>query len=127
MDILVIDDDPQMRRLLARILRGAGHTVREASNGRRGIELFREAWPALVITDIVMPETEGIETIRELHREAPAIPILAISGVGSPIYLRAATSMGAVASLAKPFEVDQLLAIVAKLLETPHGAPRSAP
>ena len=71
-EILVIDDDRQLRRLLSRVLKGAGHTVQEANDGKEGIALFHRTRPALVITDIVMPDTEGIETIQELRREAPA-------------------------------------------------------
>jgi CheY-like chemotaxis protein len=115
--ILVIDDDPQMRRLLSRLLSGEGHAVHEAPNGRDGIELFRRVHPVLVITDLVMPEQEGIETIRELRREAPTIPILAISGDGPSVYLRAATELGASAALEKPFGADELLSVVAKLLD----------
>src|SRR5207245_1857053 len=102
-----------MRLLIARVLRGAGHTVHEAAGGRDGIDLFRQVLPALVITDIVMPDMEGIEMIRELRREAPTIPILAISGSGQPLYLRAATGLGATESLVKPFRRDELLAVVA--------------
>lgn len=115
-DILIIDDDRQMRRLLIRILKGAGHTVREAENGRLGLEAFRRQRPALVISDIVMPETEGIETIRILREEAPTMPILAISGGSDPLYLRAATALGATASLDKPFTAPRLTALVAELL-----------
>jgi DNA-binding response OmpR family regulator len=116
-EILVVDDEPQMRRLLVRILSGAGHRVREAENGQDGIRQFRRVRPVLVITDIVMPDMEGIEMIRELRREAPAIPILAISGAGPPLYLRAATDLGASAALAKPFDAAELLAVVGRLLE----------
>jgi len=116
-EILVIDDEPQMRRLIARILNGAGHIVHQANNGRDGIGLFHREHPALVITDIVMPDMEGIEMIRELHREAPTIPILAISGDGPAVYLRAATGLGATAALAKPFGAAELLSVVERLLE----------
>jgi len=116
-DILIIDDDKQMRRLLTRILQGAGHAVREAENGRGGIELFRQQRPALVISDIVMPDMEGIETIRALRTEGPVVPIIAISGGSDPIYLRAATALGATASLEKPFAAAELLALVAELLD----------
>ena len=115
-DILVIDDEAALRRLVARVLKSAGHTVREAENGRVGLELFRELRPALVITDIVMPDQEGIEAILELRRDAPSIPILAISGGGEGAYLRMATGLGATEALAKPFGADELLAAVAKLL-----------
>ena len=115
-EILIIDDEPQMRRLLTRLLSGAGHTVREATNGKDGIELFGGARPALVITDIVMPGIEGLELIRELRHKDPGVPILAISGGGHPVYLRAATGLGATAALAKPFGSDELLSAVAGLL-----------
>jgi CheY-like chemotaxis protein len=116
-EILIIDDEPQMRRLLARLLSGAGHTVHEAANGKNGIEWFHRVHPALVITDIVMPDMEGIEMIRELRQTAPTIPILAISGGSNlALYLRAATALGATAALAKPFGADEFLGIVTDLL-----------
>ena len=120
-EILIVDDEPQMRRLLVRVLNGAGHNVHEAENGQDGIRLFRRIRPVLVITDIVMPDMEGIEMIRELRQEAPALPILAISGGGPPLYLRAATDLGATAALAKPFDTTELLAIVGRLIETSRG------
>jgi DNA-binding NtrC family response regulator len=116
-DMLIIDDDPQIRRLLTRILQGAGHSIRTAENGRDGIALFRQQHPALVITDILMPDMEGIETIRAMRAESPSMPIIAISGGGVPSYLRAATMLGATASLAKPFVAAELLSLVAALLE----------
>jgi CheY-like chemotaxis protein len=115
-EILVIDDEPQIRRLIARILNGVGHVVHPANNGKDGIALFHRVHPALVITDIVMPDMDGLEMIRELHQEAPAIPILAISGGGPAVYLRAATGLGARAALAKPFGAAELLAVVERLL-----------
>ena len=123
-EILVIDDEPQVRRLIARILNGAGHTVHEADNGRGGISLFHRVHPALVITDIVMPDMEGLEMIRELHREASTIPILAISGGGPAVYLRAATGLGATAALAKPFGAAELLSVVERLLKAEGCASR---
>ena len=117
MEILVIDDERQIRRLIARILTDAGHIVHQANDGREGIQLFHQVHPALVITDIFMPEMEGIELIRELHREAPTIPILAISGSSREVYLRAATGLGATATLAKPFGADELLSVVESLLD----------
>ena len=121
-DVLVIDDDPGIRRLLGRVLTGAGYQVREATNGVDGIAAFRTQRPALVITDIVMPEKEGIEIIREIRQEAPGAAILAISGSDphGDLYLHAATSLGADAALAKPFRPHELLAVVADLLS---GAP----
>jgi CheY-like chemotaxis protein len=115
-DVLIIDDERQMRRLMSRILKAAGHTVHEATNGREGIDRFRQLRPALVITDIVMPDMEGIETIRALRLEGPTVPIIAISGGSGPNYLRAATELGATASLEKPFAAEELLAAVRELL-----------
>jgi two-component system, chemotaxis family, chemotaxis protein CheY len=115
-DILIIDDDRQMRRLLTRILNGAGHTVREAEGGRDGIAEFQRQPAALVISDIVMPDVEGIETILTLRREQADIPIIAISGGGDPIYLHVAGKLGAAATLEKPFTPAQLLALVDGLL-----------
>ena len=117
-EILIIDDEPAIRRLLVRVLRKAGHTTHEASNGDEGIELFHQVHPELVITDIVMPDMEGIEMIRKLRQAAPTLPILAISGSGTPLYLRAATGLGATAALAKPFDIAELLSVVGHLLET---------
>lgn len=117
-EILVIDDELQMRSLIARVLKGAGHTVHEASNGRQGIDLYRRENPALVIMDIIMPDMEGIETIRALRREAPTLPILAISGSIHALYLDAATTLGATGVLAKPFGVDELLSAVGELFNT---------
>jgi DNA-binding response OmpR family regulator len=115
--ILIIDDDRQMRRLFARILERAGHTVHQAEDGRGGIALFHKERPALVISDIVMPDMEGIETIRTLRRDEPIVPIIAISGGSEPDYLRAAIKLGATASLQKPFAPDELLSLVEALLD----------
>jgi DNA-binding NtrC family response regulator len=116
-DILVIDDEARYRRLMAQILTGAGHAVRHAGNGAEGLAMCRERPPELVITDIVMPGMEGIETILELSRDQPTIAVLAISGAGpAPVYLRAATALGATASLPNPFSVEQLLIAVNRLL-----------
>jgi CheY-like chemotaxis protein len=122
-DILVIDDDQRIRRLLVRILTGVGHVVHEAEDGRKGLALLRQLKPSLVITDIFMPEVEGLEAIRAIRDEAPDTPIVAISGEGHPTYLRAAQGFGAFAALEKPFEVDELLRVVDDLLKT--GGQRS--
>lgn len=113
--ILVIDDEVEMRQVIARALQGAGHTVHEAADGCSGLELFRDVHPALVIADIVMPEMEGIETIRRLRRDGSGVPIVAISG-NNPLYLHFATELGAAAALPKPFAVGELLTTVTALL-----------
>lgn len=113
MRILVIDDDSLLRQTIRRMLESAGHCVVEASNGRTGLEAFRNNPVDAVVTDIIMPEKEGIETIREIRAANGAIPIVAISGGGRNQYmefLTIAKKLGATATLAKPFRKEQLLA-----------------
>jgi CheY-like chemotaxis protein len=114
--ILVIDDNQAIRQLASKILADAGHVVHQAENGRQGLTCLREVHPDLVVTDMIMPDVEGIETIRAIRREMPTTPILAVSGSGG-IYLRMATQLGANAALEKPFpakalrqHIDDLLA-----------------
>jgi CheY-like chemotaxis protein len=119
--ILVIDDDDGVRKLATHLLRARGHEVSEAANGRLGMELVRRTPPEMVVTDLIMPEQEGIETIIQLRKEFPEIRILAMSGGGrrdADEYLPLAAALGAVATLEKPFgvaefyrAVDQVLAI----------------
>ena len=82
--ILIIDDDSLVRDALVLMLEHEGHEVMEAANGREAIRIIREWQPDLVITDIIMPETDGFETIRELRNTAAELKIIAISG-GDPI------------------------------------------
>lgn len=112
--LLVIDDDPVIRHLIAEILSGAGHEVREAADGRRGLELFRASRPQLVITDILMPEQEGLDVILSLRRYTPIVPIIAISA--SERYLGYAEKLAADIVLLKPLKLEQLLAAVEALV-----------
>lgn len=117
--ILVIDDESGIRSYLRRVLEKAGHSVDEAPNGRAGMRAARSARPDLVITDLVMPEQEGIETIRELRRDWPSIKILAISGGGSHMgrdYLAAAGMLGADRTMRKPVAPADLVSVVETLL-----------
>jgi DNA-binding response OmpR family regulator len=79
---LVIEDDDRLRTTLRKMLERSGYEVVVASNGKEGIKHFREAPCDLVITDLIMPEKEGLETIRELKEEVPDIKVIAISGGG---------------------------------------------
>jgi DNA-binding response OmpR family regulator len=116
--ILVIDDDDDVRETILRILSRTTHIVLDASDGAKGMELFRLNTPALVITDIVMPNQEGIETIHQIRKEKPNTRILAISGSNASVdYLGIAEKLGADASLAKPFRSAELLSCVASLLD----------
>lgn len=109
--ILIIDDEASIRRIVRQVLTREGHTVLEAADGREGVRLQRRERADLVITDLVMPEQEGIETIRTLLDEDPDVRIVAMSGGGrggAESYLRMAELMGAVATLPKPFTLQKL-------------------
>ena len=118
--ILVIEDDEMVRELLQEILTRAGYDVTEASDGEVGIRLYRKKQPDVVITDLIMPNKEGIETIMELRRDFPDVKIIAIAGGGhaSPTrYLKMAEQLGAQRTLAKPFLPKQILDAVQEPLE----------
>ncbi len=111
--VLVIDDEELARFTMREILESAGHEVVEAGNGREGLELQRKDPCDAVVTDIIMPEKEGIETIVELRKDFPQITIVAISGGGRTRnldFLGLAQKFGADRILAKPFSDEDLLA-----------------
>lgn len=115
--ILVIDDDPEMRTMLEQTLRDAGHEVQLAADGKSGMELNRAKPVNLVVTDLYMPEQEGVETIMELHRDFPEIAIIAMSGKhGAGSLLSATKRLGATLTLEKPFQPNELLAAVEDVL-----------
>ncbi len=126
--VLVIDDASTIRQSLRRMLASTRHTVIEAEDGQVGLALFREQHPELVITDLVMPNLDGIETIREIRRAKSATKIIAMSRhsveSGAP-HLTAAKKLGADAILAKPFQGAQLIALVDQLLEAGEIATNS--
>ena len=122
--ILVIDDDDMVRTFVSRALEIAGYAVSAASNGYEAMVLFRQFKPDGVITDLLMPERDGIETIMELRRHTPHVPIVAISGgfnAMSSVYLKTAEQLGADAVLSKPFSIEQLLAALSPLLKPKTG------
>src|SRR5690349_14924753 len=117
--ILIIDDDEQIRSLLRQMLERAGHEIIDASNGVEGMHIFRAENPDLVITDLIMPEKEGIETLTELRREFPTVPVIAMSGggrLGTRDYLPIAKQLGARRTIAKPFSRDEMLEAVKSVL-----------
>lgn len=116
--VLVIDDSPTVREMVRTALEPAGHEVLQAADGRVGVEVQRVLSCDVVITDLIMPEKEGLETILELRREWPQLKIIAVSG-GSAVLnktdlLRAARSFGAAQTISKPFTARQLLDSVAQ-------------
>jgi CheY-like chemotaxis protein len=117
--ILIIDDDDRLRAVIARILRSLGHELVEAGDGRRGVALVEQSKPDLVITDISMPDQEGIQTVRELRELDAQLPIIVISGeqgVGAYRPLEDARLLGANVVMAKPFEIPEFLGEVQRLL-----------
>jgi DNA-binding NtrC family response regulator len=117
--ILVIDDDAQIRLLLRRILEKEGHQVYEAADGTSGMSQLKRIDMDLVITDIIMPEKEGLETILDIRHEFPDMKIIAISGggkIGLPDFLPAAKKFGAHHTLPKPFGTNELMEAVNNLL-----------
>jgi DNA-binding response OmpR family regulator len=123
--VLIIDDDDWMRRMLSRTLAAAQHQVLEAANGLDGVRKFRAEAPDIIITDIVMPEQEGIETIREIRAGGSKVAIVAISGGGTgdgALYLTIAEELGADAVLAKPFRPAELVELVEHLLNRDDAA-----
>ena len=119
--ILVIDDDPLLRAIAGEILMGAGYTVLEAEDGVAGMETLDVAPIDLIITDMLMPEMDGVEAILNIRRLRPAIPVIAISAGAkhqpAGDLLRLARGLGADATLSKPLKKGELLALVEQLLE----------
>jgi CheY-like chemotaxis protein len=124
-NILVVDDNAELREALLDVLGAAGHTVITAGNGTKAVELVETKGIALVVTDLFMPEREGIETIIELRRRYPRLRIIAMSGggggrVGEALApernLQMARKLGATATLAKPFTPQQLTDAVTAVL-----------
>lgn len=119
MTVLVVDDDTQFRGYLAELLDSQGFRVLQAENGKEGLEMYRRHHPALIITDIVMPEEEGIGMIWHIRRDTTTVPIIAVSGGNRGYgedYLRMAAKLGVNATLTKPFPHRDLLQLVGRLL-----------
>ena len=117
--ILVIDDDMFVRRTIERVLQKSGYHVHVAADGLEGLRTFRTVQPDLVITDIIMPVKEGLDTIRLLRTWSPDTKIIAISGgsrTANKDLLREAAELGASVVIAKPFEPDELLVKVSNCL-----------
>ncbi|MBF0544172.1 MAG: response regulator [Candidatus Riflebacteria bacterium] len=117
--ILIIDDESEVREMVSMMVESAGHSAVCSPNGKNALEIFKTQSFDLIITDILMPEKEGVETIIELKDLKPRIKIIAISGGGSfgaDTTLNLATLMGANKTLAKPFVKKELLDAISELL-----------
>ena len=116
--ILIVDDEASIRTLLRKILEEDGHQIREASNGDVGLTLYREAPADLVITDILMPERDGMEVTLELTREFLNAKVIAMTGAtGDQNFLNVAKLFGAQRVIKKPFSVETIRHLVRDTLE----------
>jgi CheY-like chemotaxis protein len=115
--ILIVEDDAEVRHLIRHTLASSGYDVSEASNGAEAVRTIKATPFDLVITDILMPEQDGLETIIFLRRNAPNTKIIAISGTQNELFLRDARGLGAGATLTKPFQPAALLDAVHRQLQ----------
>jgi CheY-like chemotaxis protein len=119
MRILLVDDDDLSRGTIHRMLERADHEVISTASGAAALELFLQHRPSVVITDLIMPDTDGLELIQELRKVDPDVRILAISGggrVNANEYLTVARKFGAAGILAKPFSNQELKDALAVLV-----------
>jgi CheY-like chemotaxis protein len=102
--ILVVEDSDDLRRAVGEILEQAGHEVVLAESGKKAVQLCQEKTFDLVITDLAMPDMDGLELIRSLRTSHPELPVLAMSGTFTGQFMKIATTLGAVGTLEKPFK-----------------------
>lgn len=124
--VLLVEDDSQVREMLLETLTQEGHEVTEASNGKEAVAAYRANPPDLVITDIIMPDQDGVETIHTIRREFPDAKIIAISGGSANIrgeyLLGTADALGAIKTFNKPVDVGELLDAIDSIV---RGLPRT--
>lgn len=114
--VCIIDDDELMCAQMALVLRTAGFDVYEASSARQGLQIVADVRPDAVLIDMIMPDQDGVETMVDLRRRWPDLPIVAISGggqIGASIYLELARALGALGCLSKPLCVETFKQILA--------------
>jgi two-component system response regulator (stage 0 sporulation protein F) len=116
--ILIIDDNEQIRTFLRKVLEQAGYMVTEAPNGQEGLRQFRQTPTALVITDLLMPDSDGLEVTIALHRESPTVKIIVLTGgSGQRDFLEVAKLLGAHRTMRKPVTITELLQAVQQELQ----------
>lgn len=125
--VLIVDDQDLVRRTLRLALEAEGLVVHEASDGHEALRLYRTSPTDVVVTDIVMPNKEGIETIFELRRSSTRVKIIAMSGRDTADFLEMARKLGADHILRKPFEMRALVTLVRECLKAvPSGSSSAA-
>ena len=119
--ILVVDDDPAVREMIRTVLENAGHEIEEAGDGKEGLTSLAGRPADLVITDMHMEGMDGIEFLRQIRRDWPEAQVLVMSEggrFGAPLFLDIAEALGAVSTLARPFDEEVSLAEVSRILAT---------
>ena len=122
--ILIIDDEPQIRSMLKLMLERDGYEVAEAPDGIEGIKIYRQNPADLIITDLIMPNKDGIGTIIDLKKEFPDVKIIAMSGGGlnkPQGYLKGAKKLGAACTLTKPIDRNEMLKAIKDVLKPPSS------
>ncbi len=117
--ILVVDDEPEVLMLLTDILESVGHEVVQATNGAEGLNEYQRGGVDLIVTDIIMPDKEGLESIMDYKQLNPDVKIIAISGgarIGPHTYLKMAEKFGAKRVFSKPFRNKELIDAIEELL-----------
>lgn len=124
--ILIIDDNEQVRAFLRKVLEEAGYMVTEAPNGHEGLRQFQQTPTSLVITDLLMPDMDGLEVTMALHRESPTVRIIVLTGgSGESDFLDVAKLLGAHRTMKKPITITELLQAVQQELQ--EGWPQKEP
>ena len=115
--VLVVDDSKFMRLMLGEIMESMGYEVEEAEGGRLAVELYSANSPDLVTLDILMPEQDGLETLRQILKLNPAARVVMVTALGMEDYIKQAMELGASGFIIKPFAPEQVQAVVSKVLE----------
>lgn len=126
--ILIIDDNIAFGETAAETLRSAGHTAWHCPSGKAGFKLMQDQSIDLVITDIVMPDQDGLEVVMQLKKSHPQLQVILMSGDSprhAPLYLSMGQKLGAVRTLLKPFSVQTLLGTVAEVLRGGGATPET--
>jgi CheY-like chemotaxis protein len=119
--ILIVDDEPALREILAAVLADEGYAVQTAADGRSALDLFAATPPDLVITDISMPRLDGWGLLAQIRQDDPTLPVLLISAIRPTRTGRPAPATDHTAFLAKPFDLEALLDLVTHLIASRQG------
>jgi len=114
--ILVVDDEPEIRNMLQEALTRSGYEVLTAPDGKQAVDLLRKHTFDLVISDILMPEKDGLEVIMYLQRESPMTKCIAISAPSNRVFLQSAQLLGATRVVEKPFSLTDIESVVRDVL-----------